>query len=100
MEKIGRRRLGRTELQVTELAFGAMNLRRLDTVEEAYTILNYVLDQGVNLIDTARGYSGENKEGALVESEVLVGNAIRNRTDLSEPIIVVNKRAWLQSQRT
>ena len=100
MEKIGRRRFGRTELQVTELAFGAMNLRRLDTAEEAYTILNYVLDQGVNLIDTARGYSGENKEGALVESEVLVGNAIRNRTDLSEPIIVVNKRAWLQSQRT
>ncbi len=91
MAELRRRRLGRTELQVTELAFGAMNLRRLDTVEEAYTILNYVLDQGVNLIDTARGYSGENREGVLVESEVLVGNAIRKRTDLAEPIVVVTK---------
>ncbi len=54
MEKIRRRRFGRTELQVTELAFGAMNLRRLDTAEEAYTILKYVLDQGVNLIRSSK----------------------------------------------
>ena len=78
LEKIRRRRFGRTELQVTELAFGAMNLRRLDTVQEACAVLDYVLDQGVNLIDTARGYSGENKEGVFVESEILVGNAIRS----------------------
>jgi predicted aldo/keto reductase-like oxidoreductase len=91
MAKIKRRRFGRTELAVTELGFGAMNLRRLDTLEEAYRILDYVLDMGVNLIDTARGYCGENGEGVLVESEVLVGNTIRRRADLEEPIIVVTK---------
>lgn len=88
---IKRRRFGRTGLSVSELSFGAMNLRRLTTSEEAYKILNYVLDQGVNLIDTARAYNGQNSSGEMIESEVLVGNAIRNRTDLDEPIVVVTK---------
>lgn len=89
--RIKRRRLGRTGLYVSELSFGAMNLRLLDTTAEAYEILNYVLDQGVNFIDTARAYNGENKSGELVESEVLVGTAIRSRTDLDEPIVIVTK---------
>ncbi|NLU41822.1 MAG: hypothetical protein GXX08_06435 [Firmicutes bacterium] len=89
--RIRRRRLGKTGLYVSELSFGAMNLRMLDTTDEAYEILNYVLDQGVNLIDTARAYNGENKSGELVESEVLVGNVIRSRTVLDEPIVIVTK---------
>jgi uncharacterized protein len=88
---IKRRRFGRTGLYVSELSFGAMNLRNLPNSKEAYKILNYVLDQGVNLIDTARAYNGENSSGEMIESEVLVGNAIRNRTDLDEPIVVVTK---------
>lgn len=90
-QEIKRRSFGRTGLHVTELGFGAMNLRLLDTLDEAYEIVNYVLDQGVNLIDTARAYNGQNKQGTLVESEVIVGNTIRQRTDLSEPVVVVTK---------
>jgi predicted aldo/keto reductase-like oxidoreductase len=88
---IKRRKLGRTGLFVTELSFGAMNLRLLDSLEQADEILDFVLDQGINLIDTARAYNGENKQGQMVESEVLVGNAIRRRTDLTEPIVVITK---------
>lgn len=88
---IRRRDFGKTGLRVTELGFGAMNLRLLDTLDEAYEIVGYVLDQGVNLIDTARAYNGKNKQGSLVESEVIVGNTIRQRTDLFEPIVVVTK---------
>lgn len=88
---IKRRKFGNTGLYVSELSFGAMNLRNLDSSEEAYKILNYVLDQGINLIDTARAYNGQNSSGEMIESEVLVGNAIRNRTDLDEPIVVVTK---------
>ncbi len=89
--EVKRRRLGRTGEMVSELSFGAMNLRRLDTEEEAYALLNYVLDQGINLIDTARAYNGENGQGKLIESEVLVGRAISQRSDLDEPIVVVTK---------
>jgi aryl-alcohol dehydrogenase-like predicted oxidoreductase len=71
---IKRRKFGRTGLYVSELSFGAMNLRRLATSEEAYTILNYVLDLGVNLIDTARAYNGQNSSDEMIESEVLVGD--------------------------
>jgi len=89
--EIKRRKFGNTGLEVSELSLGAMNLRLLDTIDEAYELLNFVLDQGVNLIDTARAYNGENKSGQFVESEVLVGNTIRNRTDIDEPVIIVTK---------
>ncbi len=89
--RIKRRKFGRTGLYVSELSFGAMNLRMLDSLEEAEEILNYVLDQGINLIDTARAYNGVNGQGDFVESEVMVGNAIRNRTDLDEPIVIITK---------
>lgn len=51
------RPLGRTGLHVTALGFGAMHLND-DRVSEAEAgrLLNAVLDAGVNLIDTARGY--------------------------------------------
>jgi hypothetical protein len=68
-----------------------MNLRKCDTVEQARATLSFVLDSGINLIDTARAYNGENGEGVLVESEALVGAAIRERTDLDEPIVVITK---------
>lgn len=52
-----KRAFGSTELQVSELGFGAMHLNdgRV-TEDEAGRLLNAVVDLGVNLIDTARGY--------------------------------------------
>ena len=53
--------LGRTGREVTRLGFGAMEIRgaprgRAVTDEQAETILNAVLDAGINFIDTARSY--------------------------------------------
>lgn len=48
---------GKTGLRVTPLGFGAMHLNDGRVTEsEAERLLNAVLDLGVNLIDTARGY--------------------------------------------
>jgi len=91
VKQLKRRKFGATGLQVTELSFGAMNLRLLDNAAEGYRLVNYVLDQGINLIDTARAYNGLTKSGEPVESEVIVGEVIRSRTDLKEPLIVVTK---------
>ena len=51
------RPFGQTGLNVTPLGFGAMHLND-ERVSEAQAgrLLNQVLDLGVNLIDTARGY--------------------------------------------
>lgn len=54
---MNRRPLGHTGLTVTALGFGAMHLNDDRTSEDdAGRLLNHVLDAGVNLIDTARGY--------------------------------------------
>lgn len=91
LSEVKRRPLGQTGLEVSEVSFGAMNLRMLDTIEEAENLLDHVLTQGINLIDTARAYNGDNGTGQLVESEVLVGEAVARRKDLYEPIVIVTK---------
>jgi aryl-alcohol dehydrogenase-like predicted oxidoreductase len=49
--------LGHTGLDVSALGFGAMHINDECTTElEASALLNGVLDAGINLIDTARGY--------------------------------------------
>jgi aryl-alcohol dehydrogenase-like predicted oxidoreductase len=61
MTDLPKRQLGRTGLQVTMLGYGAMELRDAprarDTTEaQAETILNAVLDAGINYIDTSIDY--------------------------------------------
>lgn len=91
MAEIQRRRFGRTNLMITELGFGAMNLRMLPNKQMALDLIHHVLDQGVNFIDTARTYTGTCGDGTYVESEELVGEALEARTDLKEPIVIVTK---------
>ncbi|MFD0670174.1 aldo/keto reductase [Cohnella sp. GCM10027633] len=69
--------LGRTGLEVTKLGFGAMEIRgprvwngRPVTDEQSGTILNAVLDAGINFIDTAYDYGN---------SEELIGKHISHR---------------------
>ena len=67
MPGIKQRRLGKTDLMVTELGLGAMDTPQVPEGEEA---LHRALDLGINFIDTAREYSG---------SEYLIGQVIRAR---------------------
>ncbi|MFI1828865.1 aldo/keto reductase [Streptomyces sp. NPDC020412] len=70
------RTLGRTGVQVSSLALGAMNFGRIGrtTQDEVTAIVDAALNAGINLIDTADVYSGG-------ESEELVGKAIAGRRD-------------------
>src|SRR6202795_3685612 len=61
MTDLPKRQLGRTGLQVTALGYGSMELRgapraRDTTDAQAETILNAVLDAGINFIDTSIDY--------------------------------------------
>ena len=61
-------RLGRTNLEVSKDAFGALPLQRA-SMDEAVRILRKALDGGINFIDTARSYSdSEEKIGAALSS--------------------------------
>ncbi|MBA2950478.1 aldo/keto reductase [Streptomyces himalayensis] len=70
------RTLGRTGVQVSSLALGAMNFGAIGrtTQDEATAIVDAALEGGINLIDTADWYS----DG---ESEEMVGKAIAGRRD-------------------
>jgi aryl-alcohol dehydrogenase-like predicted oxidoreductase len=75
MADLPKRELGRTGLQVTMLGYGAMELRGAprgrDTTEaQAETILNSVLDAGINYIDTSIDYG---------VSEARIGRYISHR---------------------
>jgi aryl-alcohol dehydrogenase-like predicted oxidoreductase len=70
------RTLGRTGVQVSTLALGAMNFGQIGHTSqaEATAIVDAALEGGINLIDTADRYS----QG---ESEEIVGKAIAGRRD-------------------
>ncbi|MGW1818192.1 aldo/keto reductase [Streptomyces sp. NPDC002125] len=70
------RTLGRTGVQVSTLALGAMNFGSIGrtTQDEATAIVDAALEAGINLIDTADMYG----EG---ESEEMVGKAVAGRRD-------------------
>ena len=61
----------KTDIQLSRLSFGAMGLNcAFGNYEEADLIksIHHSLDQGVNVIDTARAY---------MDSEVIVGKALK-----------------------
>lgn len=70
------RTLGRTGVQVSTLALGAMNFGAIGrtTQDEATAIVDAALEGGINVIDTADWYSAG-------ESEKMVGKAIAGRRD-------------------
>src|SRR5260370_5868307 len=75
MSQLPKRRLGRMNLEVTTLGYGAMELRGAPSGPEvsdhaAEQMLNAVLDAGINFIDTSIDYG---------RSEELIGRFIAHR---------------------
>ena len=75
MKKI---RLGRTNLEVTQLGWGSIPIQRVSE-EEAVSVVKAVVEMGVDLLDTARGYT---------TSEARIGLALKN---LRHPVILSSK---------
>lgn len=63
--------LGKTNLKVNDIGCGGIPIQRL-TQQEVNEMINVMIDQGINFIDTARGYSN---------SEMLIGNAIEGKRE-------------------
>ena len=65
--------LGKTDLSVSRLGFGAAPIGLLETeLDQVERVLTYLLDQGVNVIDTAACYAG---------SEEAIGRTVGQRRD-------------------
>ncbi|MDT0550326.1 aldo/keto reductase [Streptomyces lonegramiae] len=88
------RELGRSELTVSEIGFGAWGIGESNwvgaTEDESVRALHRAVDLGVNFIDTARGYG---------ESERIVGRVVRERAGSGDEVLVATKvppknRVW------
>lgn len=80
------RRLGKTNLQVSEVAFGAWQLGNYDqwggmTDDDAHNLISKALDIGCNLFDTAPNY-------AETHSERLLGESLKGKRD---KVVIVSK---------
>jgi aryl-alcohol dehydrogenase-like predicted oxidoreductase len=77
---MNRLRFGKTGLQVSPLGFGGAQIGYLNTDRQiAGKMLNFLLDQGVNVIDTASGYDS---------SEEVIGESIGHRR---EQFVLISK---------
>ncbi|MBR0443274.1 MAG: aldo/keto reductase [Clostridia bacterium] len=63
--------LGKTGLRISRIGFGGIPIQRI-TEDECVKLFDEVIAQGINFIDTARGYT---------VSEQFIGNALRGRRD-------------------
>ncbi|MFD8379711.1 aldo/keto reductase [Streptomyces sp. NPDC059679] len=88
------RELGRSELTVSEIGYGAWGIGESNwvgaTEDESVRALHRAIDLGVNFIDTARGYG---------ESERIVGQVVRERAGTGDDVLVATKvppknRVW------
>ncbi|WMV34127.1 hypothetical protein MTR67_027512 [Solanum verrucosum] len=50
------RKLGDSDLNISEITIGTMTFGEQNTEKEAHEILSYAFDQGINIIDTAEAY--------------------------------------------
>ena len=84
MDKV---RFGKTELQVSKIAFGGIPIQRLNTTD-AVAVVRGVIDLGVNFLDTANGYS---------DSEEKIGLAIK---DMPRDSLVIASKSGARDKKT
>lgn len=65
------RKLGSTNIELNRVGFGGIPIQRI-TQEDTSLVINELINQGINFIDSARGYT---------VSEEYIGNAIEGKRD-------------------
>ena len=73
------RRLGATDIEVSELGLGTMMFGEQTTETDAHRLLDIACDAGVNFIDTAEMYPVPPRANTAGDSETIVGNWLKRR---------------------
>ena len=81
-----KRRLGRTELQVSEIGIGGLGIisKVHPDIRSGMAVVERALDLGINFIDTARGY---------FDAEHVLGQVMRSRN----PEVILASKTFLRS---
>ena len=84
------RPLGRTGIQVSSIALGTMTWGQQNTEAEGHAQLDYAIDSGINLIDTAENYSIPPSPQTYGATERIIGTWLK-RTGNRDKIVLTSK---------
>lgn len=79
--------LGNTNIKVSKICLGTMTFGEQNNEAEGHEQLDYALDQGVNIIDTAELYAVPSKAENNGETERIIGTWINSRKNRDKYII-------------
>ncbi len=86
---ISYKKLGESELEVSNICLGTMTFGEQNTESQAHQQLDYATDQGINFIDTAEMYPLPKSEKTVYSTEKFVGSWLKNKP--RDQIILASK---------
>ena len=86
------KQLGNTGIQISKIGLGTMTWGEQNTKEDAFEQMDYALERGVNLFDTAEMYSVPPKEATCGQTELHIGEWLA-KTGNRDKIILASKVA-------
>jgi aryl-alcohol dehydrogenase-like predicted oxidoreductase len=85
------RKLGRTELKVSELCMGTMQFGWTADEETSYEVLNATFEAGINFLDTADVYSRWVEGNSGGEAEAIIGKWIKKFNIPRDQLVIATK---------
>ncbi|KAG8062746.1 hypothetical protein GUJ93_ZPchr0003g18321 [Zizania palustris] len=92
------RKLGDSDLLISEVTLGTMTFGEQNTEKEAQDILSYSFDQGVNILDTAEIYPVPTKKETQGRTDIYIGSWMQSKP--RDKIILATKVAGYSERTT
>ena len=100
MEK---RRLGKTDIEVSKICLGTMTWGEQNTEKEGHYQMDYALDMGINFFDTAEMYAVPPKKETQGSTERIIGSWFKQRKSRDRVILATKESGrsplnWLRDE--
>ncbi len=97
------KKLGRTDVMVSEICLGTMTWGKQNTEAEGHAQMDYAIDQGINFFDTAEMYAVPPDASTYGKTEEIIGSWFA-KTGKRDQIVLASKvagggRPWVRGGR-
>ena len=82
-----KRKLGKTDLEVSEICLGTMTWGEQNTESEGHAQMDYALDNGINFFDTAEMYAVPPKKETQGSTEKIIGSWFKEQKSRDKVIL-------------
>ncbi|XP_071938087.1 uncharacterized protein [Coffea arabica] len=92
------RKLGDSDLIISEITLGTMTFGQQNTEKEAHDMLNYAFDNGINVLDTAEAYPIPTRKETQGLTDRYIGSWLKSQP--RDKVIVATKISGYSEQRS